>query len=124
MTIDHSPLLKAINANADRFPEKRAVCVANGESVSYKQLMNYIERTAAYLYAQGLRQGDRIAISAQKDLEFIYVYFAAHSLGVVNIVVDAESNRQKLDYILDLMRPKLAFGFDCTQCSFINYSEN
>lgn len=123
MTIDHSPLLKAINANADRFPEKRAVCVANGESVSYKQLMNYIERTAAYLYAQGLRQGDRIAISAQKDLEFIYVYFAAHSLGVVNIVVDAESNRQKLDYILDLMRPKLAFGFDCTQCSFINYSD-
>lgn len=123
MTIDHSPLLKAINANAERSPEKRAVCVANGESVSYKQLMNYIERTAAYLHAQGLRQGDRIAISAQKDLEFIYVYFAAHSLGVVNIVVDAESNRQKLDYILDLMQPKLAFGFDCTQCRCINYKE-
>lgn len=123
MTIDHSPLLKAINANADRFPEKRAVCVANGESVSYRQLMNYIERTAAYLHAQGLRQGNRIAISAQKDLEFIYVYFAAHSLGVVNIVVDAESNKQKLDYILDLVQPKLAFGFDCTQCRCINYTD-
>lgn len=123
MTIDHSPLLKAIYANAVRIPEKRAVCVVNGESVSYRQLMNSIECTAAYLQAQGLRHGDRIAISAQKDLEFIYVYFAAHSLGVVNIVVDAESNRQKLDYILDLMQPKLAFGFDCTQCRCINYKE-
>jgi len=123
MTIDHSPLLKAIKANAERFPEKRAVCVANGDEVSYSQLMNYIERTAAYLQAQGLHQGDRIAISAQKDLEFIYVYFAAHALGVVNIVVDAESNRQKLDYILDLMQPRLAFGFDCTQCRRISYKE-
>lgn len=123
MTIDHSPLLKAIQANAERFPDKRAMCVANGEEVSYSQLMNYIDRTAAYLYSLGVRQGDRIAISAQKDLEFIYVYFAAHALGVVNIVVDAESNRQKLDYILDLMQPRVAFGFDCTQCQTISYKD-
>ena len=123
IAIDHSPLLKAISANAERFPNKRAVCVANGDEVSYTQLMNYIERTAAYLQSLGLRQGDRIAISAQKDLEFIYVYFAAHALGVVNIVVDAESNRQKLDYILDLMQPRLAFGFDCTQCRTISYKD-
>lgn len=123
MKIDHSPLLMAIHANAERNPEKRAVCVAGGDEVSYSQLLNNIECTAAYLQAQGLKQGDRIAISAQKDLEFIYVYFAAHALGVVNIVVDAESNRQKLDYILDLMQPRLAFGFDCTQCRCINYKE-
>lgn len=123
MNIDHSPLLLAIRANAERNPEKSAVCVTGGDEVSYSQLINNIESTAAYLQAKGLKQGDRIAISAQKDLEFIYVYFAAHALGVVNIVVDAESNRQKLDYILDLMQPRLAFGFDCTQCRCINYKE-
>lgn len=123
MKIDHSPLLLAISDNAARFPDKPAVCVAGGDTVSYSQLLNNIACVAAYLQAQSLRQGDRIAISAQKDLEFIYVYFAAHALGVVNIVVDAESNRQKLDYILDLMQPKLAFGFDCTQCRCINYKE-
>ena len=121
MNIDHSPLLKAIQANAERTSAKKAVCVVGGIEVSYEQLMNYIKRTAAYLQSLGLHQGDRIAISAQKDLEFIYVYFAAHALGVVNIVVDAESNRQKLDYILDLMQPKVAFGFDCTQCRCISY---
>lgn len=123
MTIAHSPLLKAIQTNAELCPDKLAVCVANGEEVSYQQLTNYIDRTAAYLHSLGLRQGDRIAISAQKDLEFIYVYFAAHALGVVNIVVDAESNRQKLDYILDLMQPLVAFGFDCTQCQTISYKD-
>ena len=123
ITMDHSPLLKAIQANSERTTDKRAVCVANGEEVSYSQLMNYIDRTAAYLYSLGLRQGDRIAISAQKDLEFIYVYFAAHALGVVNIVVDAETNHQKLDYILDLMQPQVAFGFDCTQCRTFSYKD-
>lgn len=123
MSIDHSPLLMAIQTNAERYPDKRAVCVANGEEVSYSQLMDYIDRTAAYLHSLGLRQCDRIAISAQKDLEFIYVYFAAHALGIVNIVVDAESNRKKLDYILDLMQPKMAFGFDSTQCRCVSYKE-
>ena len=123
MNIDHSPLLKAIQANAERIPNKCAVCIAGGVEVSYNQLMNYIERTAAYLHAIGLRQGDRIAISAQKDLEFVYVYFAAHTMGVVNIVVDAESNSQKLDYILDLMQPRVAFGFNCKQCQCISYKD-
>lgn len=123
MNIDHSPLLKAIQVNAVRCSDKRAVCGANGEEVSYSQLKDNIGRTAAFLHSLGLRQGDRIAISAQKDLEFIYVYLAAHALGVVNIVVDAESNRQKLDYILNLMQPRVAFGFDCTQCRTINYKD-
>jgi long-chain acyl-CoA synthetase len=120
---NHSPLLQAIKANADKHPSKLAVCLAGGEEVTYIQLVERINSTAAYLHAQGLKQGDRIAISAQKDLEFIYVYFAAHALGVINIVVDAESNRKKLDYILDLMQPRVAFGFDCTQCRCINYKD-
>lgn len=123
IAIEHSPLLQAINANAEKHPDKLAVCLAGGEEVTYSQLMERINCTAAYLLAQGLKQGDRIAISAQKDLEFIYVYFAAHALGIVNIVVDAESNRKKLDYILDLMQPKVAFGFDCTQCRCVSYKE-
>ena len=123
IAIDHSPLLQAINANAEKHPDKLAVCLAGGEEVTYSHLMERINCTAAYLFAQGLKQGDRIAISAQKDLEFIYVYFAAHALGIVNIVVDAESNRKKLDYILDLMQPKVAFGFDCTQCRCVSYKE-
>ena len=123
MNIDHSPLLSAIKNNAKRNPDKLAVCVCGGEGVSYSQLLTNIERTAAYLHSNNLRTGDCIAISAQKDLEFIYVYFAAHALGVINIVVDAESNRQKLDYILDLMEPRLAFGFECTQCRCISYKE-
>lgn len=123
MTIDHSPLLVAIKANAERYPNKRAICVFDGEEINYCQLLNKIECTAAYLHSLGLRKGDRIAISAQKNLEFIYVYFAAHVLGVVNVVIDAESNRQKLNYILDLVQPRLAFGFDCEQCRCISYQD-
>ena len=123
ITISHSPLLQAINANSEKHPNKIAVCLAGGEEVTYQQLMERIRCTAAYLQSKGLKQGDRIAISAQKDLEFIYVYFAAHSLGIVNVVVDAEASRKKLDYILDLMQPKLAFGFQCSQCTCIDYKD-
>ena len=123
LNVNHSPLLLAIQSNAELNPDKRAVCVVGGDTVTYGELMQHVVATAAYLYSIGLRQGDCIALSAQKDLEFIYVYFAAHAIGIVNVVVDAESNRVKLDYILDLMRPRVAFGFECEQCRCISYKE-
>jgi long-chain acyl-CoA synthetase len=58
----------------------------------------------------GLRAGDRILLSAQKEPEFIYIYFAAHLLGVVNVVVDSSAPRERLDYILGIVKPTVCFG--------------
>ena len=105
----HSPVLCDMLKHATNTPDKIALVEGN-ERVSYSDLMTRIQSVACYLQSLGLHPGDRILLSAQKELEFVYLYFAAHLSGIVNVVVDAASPRERLDYIMDIVRPKVVFG--------------
>ena len=105
----HSPVLCDMLRHATNTPDKIALVEGN-ERVSYSDLMTRIQSVACYLQSLGLHPGDRILLSAQKELEFVYLYFAAHLSGIVNVVVDAASPRERLDYIMDIVRPKVVFG--------------
>lgn len=105
----HSALLCEINRHALNTPDKVAL-VEGANTVSYAQLLGHIEQTARFMQAKGLKPGDRIVLVAQKELAFVYYYFAAHLLSVVNVVVDAASPRDRLDYIIDIVKPAALFG--------------
>jgi long-chain acyl-CoA synthetase len=90
-------------------PDKVAL-VEGDFQVTYAQLIARIEQTACALLALGLKPGDRIVLAAQKELSFVYHYFAAHLLGVVNVVVDVASPRDRLDYIIDVVKPSALFS--------------
>lgn len=57
--------------------------------------MENILGAAACLQSSGLEKGDCILLSALKDVEFVYLYFAAHLLGLVNVIVDPTSNEER-----------------------------
>ena len=105
----HSHVLSAIASHAVIAPDKVAL-VAGADSVSYRGLVSNIEGASAFLQSLGLKRGDRIMLSAQKEMEFVYLYLAAHLLGIVNVVVDAASPQERLDYILDAVKPQVIFG--------------
>ena len=121
--LEHSPILSAIHMHAVKSPQAAALVSATRELVTYADLFGKIVQAAAFLRERGLRKGDRIALSAQTELDFIYVYFAAHLLDVVNVVVDANANPKKLEYILELTKPKLAFGFETETCVSLKYDQ-
>ena len=121
--LEHSPILSAIHMHAVNSPQAAALVSATRELVTYADLFGKIVQAAAFLRERGLRKGDRIALSAQTELDFIYVYFAAHLLDVVNVVVDANANPKKLEYILELTKPKLAFGFETEACVSLKYDQ-
>lgn len=121
--LEHSPILSAIHRHAVEATQAVALVSATKQRVTYADLFGRIVQAAAFLRECGLRKGDRIALSAQTELDFIYVYFAAHLLDVVNVVVDANANPKKLAYILELTKPKLAFGFETDACISLKYSE-
>ena len=54
-------LSEALTFSAEKFPDKTAVHVKN-EEFSYKYLQESAENLAAYLYSQGIRKGDRVAV--------------------------------------------------------------
>jgi len=104
--INHSPILRRVQEYAKSQPEKTAL-VWQDQSVSYAQLWSRILAAAAALQSRGLSSGDCIGIVARKGLDFVYVYFGAQLIGVVNVVLDPEANEKRLDYIRSLTNPKL-----------------
>lgn len=105
----HSILLCEISRHAIDTPDKIAL-VESDTRVTYAQLIANIEQTAHAMRALGLKSGDRIVLAAQKELGFVYHYFAAHLLGVVNVVVDVASPRERLDYIINVVKPSALFS--------------
>ncbi len=108
--ISHSPLLQAIYAHAASEPDKVAMVATNGGEITYSGLVNSIERASAFLRTAGVKTGDRVMLSAQKEIEFVYFYFGAHLAGIINVVVDAKNNADHLEYINSVTNPALAIG--------------
>ncbi len=104
--IEHSPILDSVHRHAESQPDKIAL-IWGDESVTYSQLWTRILSAAAALQGKGLVAHDCLGIVAKKGLDFVYIYLGAHLIGVVNVVLDPESNEKRLDYIRSLTRPKL-----------------
>lgn len=105
-----SPLLMDIVHQAKSNPNKIAI-IAKKEQVSYAELILNVRKTASYMSKLGLKAKDKIILSGQKDIEFIYIYLASHLLGVVNVIVDSNSNKKRLEYIETVVSPKVCFGY-------------
>jgi long-chain acyl-CoA synthetase len=120
--IAHSSFLSILFEHAEKIPAKPAVII-NDITITFLELKAKILQAVSVLRTLQLRKGDYIMLSAQKDVEFIYIYLAAHYLGVINIVVDAESNKKRIDYIIELLSPKYAFGFQLDNMRCIQYTD-
>lgn len=118
----HSPLLQSVFHHAEIVPDKTAIVVGNIE-VSYSLLALNVRKAASLLDGLGLRPSDRIILSAHKDIEFIYLYLGAHILGVTNVIVDAESNKERLNYIEDKTNPLWCFGYESSKHRSMLFAE-
>lgn len=122
MDLSHSPLLQAISNNAEKFANRVALIEGNSQ-VSYSELWKKIIDAASFLCYIGLQYGDNIILSARKELEFVYIYFGAHLLGVRNVVIDPTSNDERKQYIVSTVHPKCIFGFYCKNIQSIDYRD-
>ncbi|MFQ3230965.1 AMP-dependent synthetase/ligase [Reinekea sp.] len=77
--------------------------------VTWRQLWQQVELTARQLQADGVAQGDRIAIFADNSIEWTIVDFACIYLGAVSVPVYATSSPNQLQYILDHSGAKVLF---------------
>ncbi len=89
-------------------PQKAALIQGQAE-VSYEQLWREIESTA-FWFRQKAERGDRVIISASKNIEFVYAYFGAHLAGMICVPIAPETNETRLARIVDVAKPKLIVG--------------
>lgn len=107
--LEHSPLLEALYLHSIDKADKVAI-ISKNFSVTYSLLWKNILGTARFLQTLDLKRGDKILLSALKEVEFVYVYFASHLLGLVNVIIDPTSNEERKEYIIDTIKPKVVFG--------------
>ena len=118
----HSPLWSKVCEKIEKYPDKLAI-VSNGERITYSSLYEHVCKAANLLKGMGLKRGDRIIIAGKKDIKYVYLYFASHILGLVNVVIDPESNKSRTEYIESKVQPKHCFGYKSSSSPFSLFDE-
>lgn len=98
----HSPLLMALYSHSQSQPDKIAL-IEGDNQVTYGDLWENILAAAGEMEKDGKKQGGKQLLIAQKEISFVYQYFAAHLLGVINVVSDPASTQERLDYIREVI---------------------
>ena len=94
--------------HAQATPQKTAL-ISGTIEVSYEQLWKEIKMAAAW-FSEKVERGDRVVVSASKNIEFVYTYFGAHIAGMICVPIDPETNETRLKRIIDVAKPKLIVG--------------
>jgi malonyl-CoA/methylmalonyl-CoA synthetase len=84
------------------FPEdrSRAFLEADGEAVSFGELLELTGRIAARLLASGVAPGDRVAVQVEKSVPAICLYLAVLQVGAVYVPLNSGYTPAELDYFL------------------------
>jgi len=82
-------------------PDKPAVIMAeSGAVMTYAELNDRSNRLARYLYAQGLRRGDHIAIFMENNIRFVEVCWAALRSGLYFTTVNRYLPADEAAYVV------------------------
>lgn len=69
--------------------------------VTYAEMEAQSRRVASGLLALGLRRGDRVAIAAPNQLEWLELFFGAARIGVIVVTLNVRYREHELDYMLN-----------------------
>jgi non-ribosomal peptide synthetase component E (peptide arylation enzyme) len=84
---------------AARHPDREAA--SDGRTrITYAQLKETVDRTAAVLRAQGIGAGDVVTIQLPNWVEFLYVFFSLELIGAVANKISPDFRGREVDFIL------------------------
>ena len=85
---------------AQRLPDKLAI-IDGDVRLTFAELEQYVDRTAAALTAAGFAKGDRLALLSHNCWEFAVLDFAAARAGVVLVPINFMLGADEIAFILD-----------------------
>ena len=91
-------------------PDKEAIVSRHqGIRLTYRDLADRVERTAAGLWGLGIRPGDRVGMWASSCVEWVYLQVATAKIGAILVNVNPAYRAHDLSYILDRSGMKAIF---------------
>ena len=100
-------IVDLLERDAALYPQRTAVVVDGGPSVTFAELRDRVRRLAAGFEHAGVGRGDRVALMADNGLVFFDVYLAAAYLGAAAVPLNTQLTDPELAFILPNAEPTL-----------------
>lgn len=81
--------------------KKKVALFVDDEKITYGEILEAVNKLAAYLASKGVKKGDKIALFLRNSPEFIYMIFAASKLGAIVVPINTFLKEDELTYILE-----------------------
>ena len=94
---------------AQATPERCALVTADGQSLSYRELTERINRISNAMLAAGLQRGDAITVIAHNAAEVIELFFAALQCGLYYVPVNYHGTAGDIAYICENSESRYVF---------------
>ncbi|HUQ63633.1 MAG TPA: AMP-binding protein [Acidimicrobiales bacterium] len=102
-------IVEALDAAATSFPDRLALETPEGD-VTYGELAELVEGTAAQLVAAGLVRGDRLAVCLRNGLDIVVAIWACARAGLVFVGLSTRLQPPQWAYMLRHSGATLVFG--------------
>jgi long-chain acyl-CoA synthetase len=98
-----------LERNVEWRPNNPALEVIDtGETLTYVEFDERVNRVANALSDRGIRKGDRVAMVLYNTVEFPVTLYACYKLGAVPVPINYMLARDNFQYIVDDIGPKMA----------------
>lgn len=77
--------------------------------LTYNQVWNNVVTLANWMACNGVKKGDRIALSGKNSPEWATVYFAAMQAGAIIVPIDCALHEKEIDNLLKTAKPVMFF---------------
>ena len=95
---------EALPRNAQHFPDKPAI-VDQNKSITHLDLHLRTNRLGNYLVKQGIRRGDRVAVSCGSRSEHFEMLFGIAKIGAIAVPFDYNWSAQECAAMLKFFKP-------------------
>ena len=91
-------------------PQRKALIdLETKQTVTYQELNKRVDSIADFLWANGVRKGDRIAIISPNDISYFDLIFASAKIGSIFVPFNIRLSKKDIKYLLDDSKPAILF---------------
>jgi acyl-CoA synthetase (AMP-forming)/AMP-acid ligase II len=95
---------------ASRTSPERPAVIAAGRERTFAELDVAADRAAAAMLGTGLQAGDRVALLAENELEYVELQVACDRAELVLVPLNHRCTRPELEYMISDAQPRLLIG--------------
>lgn len=99
-TIYDEPVFAAIERMCEKYPDKPAI-IYLGETWTYSEMKELIDRFANALYTLGVSHGDRVMLYIPNSPQFIAGFFGTMKIGAVPVPVSPIYTPFEIEYLIN-----------------------